>query len=605
VSSESARAVRDVVGMVGVVAMIVLGMGGGVARASFGVEGFSTEARESDGTVDTRAGSHPYEYVVEFNLNISEDKHELEGVLRDALADLPRGLIGDPLAAPRCPRQDFEGSTAFCSGDTQVGVIEAAIENEGEPIAPIFNLAPPPDIPAQLGFGADGLNGTLDGSVLTGAGYGVRASANNIPVSGIRYARVVIWGVPSEESHDRERQCVSEEGGTKKIVRGCASDVKPEPFLTLPTSCDGPLATTLAVDSIEAPGEFKTAEAFSLDAHDDPVGLFGCEALPFAPAFTLQPETVGAKEPSGMTVELKIPQPESPEGLAEADLKEAVVTLPEGVTLSPAAAIGLTACPLEGPEGIDLSSSETAMCPQSSKIGTVSVRTSLLEEELHGSVFVAQQGNEGAGHGSNPFGSPLAIYVVAEGDGVVVKVPGEIEVEEGTGRITARFGGDPTTGEEGLPQLPYSDLKLSFFGGARAALVTPSQCGTYTTTARFTPWSGTPTVISSSSFTISKGCGAGGGSAAACSASETCQGSSPSQSSTIGAPLGAKPPGATGGVLAGPPSRPLTRAQLLAKALRSCRHRFKAHHVKRTACEKSARKRYGHSASRKKAARRG
>jgi DNA-binding beta-propeller fold protein YncE len=98
-----------------------------------------------------------------------------------------------------------------------------------------------------------------------------------------------------------------------------------------------------------------------------------------------------------------------------------------------------------------------------------------------------------------------------------------------------------------------------------------------------------------------------------CTDSETCQGSAPSSSSAI---VETQPSAQPSGTLPGmgnipttttpappPPPVHLTPAQLLAKALGACRHRFKAHHVKRVACEKSARERYGHSAVRKKTAR--
>ena len=499
---------RNAIGAIALAGAIVLGTAAGDARASFGVKpgSFTTTATESDGAIDLRAGSHPYEYIVSFGLNVNAEQ-EPEGVMRDALADLPPGLIGNPLAVPRCPRQDFAGREAFCPGNTQVGVAEATLENGLEAKAPIFDLVPPPGVPAQLGFAANGLNGILDASVRTGAGYGVRVGDYNVPIY-VSFVKVRIWGVPPEASHDRERQCVKEKEGVKETTPTCSSDIAPEPFLTLPTSCGGgPLVTTLEVDSIEEPGIFRTASAESLDANSNPAGLRGCEALTFAPALTLQPEAAGSEEPSGPNVVLKVPQPESPEGLAEADLKEAQVVLHEGVTVSPSAANGLTAC---APDQIDLSSAEPAACPESSKVGTVSVRTPLLEEELEGSVYVAQQGNEGGRYGSNPFGSLLAIYVVVEGDGVVAKIPGEIELEEGTGRITAKFGKDPATGEEGLPPVPYSELNMHFFSGARAVLITPSECGRYATSATLTPWSGAQPVESPSYFTIDQGCGANG-----------------------------------------------------------------------------------------------
>jgi hypothetical protein len=503
--------VRDVVCAVGVAVAIVLGAVSGDARASFGIASsppFTASAVEQDGLVDTRAGSHPYEYVVTVNLD-ENDRHEVEGDLRDALTDLPPGLIGDPRAVPRCPVKDFDGPTALCPGDTQVGWLEASVEDLGEPYGPIYNLVPPAGVPARLGFSGYGLTAILDGSVRTGAGYGVRVSVDNVPTEGVKSVTARIWGVPAEASHDGKRQCFEEKNGIRKIVSSCSSEVTPAPFLRLPTSCNGPLTTTLSVDSVEEPGVFDTAEAQSLDAGGNPVGLFGCEALPFDPSFALRPEASGTEEPSGLNVELKVPQPESPEGLAEADLQGAEVVLPEGVTVSPSAANGLTGCALEGSEGVNLASPEPARCPGSSKVGTVRIRTPLLEEELEGSVFVSQQGNL-PGHGSNPFGSLIAIYLVAEGDGVVAKIPGEISLQEGTGRLTARFGEDPTTGEEGLPQLPFSELRMSFFGGARAALVTPTACGTYVTSAKLTPWSGTAPVEADSYFTIDHGCSGSG-----------------------------------------------------------------------------------------------
>jgi hypothetical protein len=93
------------------------------------------------------------------------------------------------------------------------------------------------------------------------------------------------------------------------------------------------------------------------------------------------------------------------------------------------------------------------------------------------------------------------------------------------------------------------------------------------------------------------------GPAQACPESETCQGPLPSPSATVESALSTKLPGAAGNIVPFPPPRPPTRAQLLARALGACRHRFRTHHVKRIACEKSARKRYGHPAMRKKTAR--
>src|SRR6202007_2066655 len=105
-----------------------------------------------------------------------------------------------------------------------VGIVEASAEHLGEPVVPIFNLEPPSDVPARLGFSAYGLSGILDASVRTGAGYGVRVSAGNVPTPGVKSVKARIWGVPPEASHDSERQCFTEKEGKRTLVKGCASD---------------------------------------------------------------------------------------------------------------------------------------------------------------------------------------------------------------------------------------------------------------------------------------------------------------------------------------------------------------------------------------------
>ena len=82
-----------------------------------------------------------------------------------------------------------------------------------------------------------------------------------------------------------------------------------------------------------------------------------------------------------------------------------------------------------------------------------------------------------------------------------VKLVGNVNLNEETGQLVTTF--------EKTPELPFTDFKLSFSGGAQAALTTPTQCGTYTTTSDFTPWS-SPFVDDaspSSSFQIAAGPG--------------------------------------------------------------------------------------------------
>lgn len=74
----------------------------------------------------------------------------------------------------------------------------------------------------------------------------------------------------------------------------------------------------------------------------------------------------------------------------------------------------------------------------------------------------------------------------------------------GNGQITASF--------REKPQFPFSRLRLGFFGGPRAALLTPPACGIYTTTSLLTPWSAPesgPPATPQSHFEVRSGCATG------------------------------------------------------------------------------------------------
>jgi hypothetical protein len=460
------------------------------ALAGFGFTGFNTAALNKDGSVDAQAGSHPFEYKIGFTLN--QDGEGLpEGTLRDVVVDLPPGMVGNPLAVPRCSGALFEGIVPRCPGDTQVGVARLSIFGiEDEYRTPIYNLTPPVGVPASLGFSVIGFNSFQEASLRTDTDYGVSVSDITIPTQiHIQSITETIWGVPPDPAHDFERgnRCFTEGEGTCPLP----SEVLPTPFLTLPTSCTGPLKTTLSVDSVEEPGVFQTQSLESLGEGGAPAGLSGCDRPPFAPTITAQPETTASDSPTGLHVNLHIPQNQNPEGLATANLKDTVVTLPAGMAVNPSAAAGLGAC---SPAQVDLHGPGPANCPDNSKVGTVEVHTPLIDHPLPGAVYLARQGE-------NPFGSLIALYIAVDDPitGVVVKLAGKVEPDPSTGQLKATFDENP--------QLPFEDFDLDFFGGPRAALTTPATCATYTTTTDLTPWSSPEgqTVKPSDSFQINTG----------------------------------------------------------------------------------------------------
>jgi hypothetical protein len=499
----------------------------------FGVDAFDGQlASDAAGDTLTQAGGHPYAVSTSIDFTtVTNPLPQLADLwpvepLRDAIVDLPPGLLGSTAAVDQCTSVELAngaGTTPqpLCPSTSQVGTTLVRLNGFGVssntlgPI-PVFNMVPPPGFPAKFGFNVAGTVINLTARLRSNGDYGVSVDGRDISeglaVSG---TSVTFWGVPSDPSHDLDRACPGQDppwvGGPS-----CPSGAPPRAFLRMPTSCtpqagspvqDG-LATNLSIDSWNHPGAQDANGApipgdpnwkhATWVTHDPPgypyppsdfgpnVLPTGCDRVPFNPTFDLRPaaSSVRANTPTPFAVDVTLPQSDDPNTIAESDLQKSVVMLPAGVRVSPSSADGLAAC---SPAQIGLDSTSDAHCPDASKVATMTIKTPLLDEELSGSVYLATPHD-------NPFHSLIAIYLVAKGPGVVVKLAGNVQTDPSTGQIT-------TTVES--PQLPFSKLHLEFKGGARAPLTTPAACGTYTTHAVLTPWARPDSpVISDSSFTV-------------------------------------------------------------------------------------------------------
>jgi hypothetical protein len=467
----------------------------------FGVEKLELEPLNENGTIDTQAGSHPYQLTTTTQLNTKD--------VKDLHFELPPGMVGNAQVIPQCTSEEFDTlysedeDTNACPAETAIGVVTGyfSFELAGElGTVPLFNLTPLHGEPARFGFSIAGVTVTLDTSVRTGDGYGVVVSANNVSqILGFTGSRVTFWGVPGDPSHDPDRgwNCLFHSKGIISSAPGEPEFACPPqendraiPFLTLPTSCSGPagMVTTLQGDSWLEPEAVKEGSYTPENQNGEPAGLVGCDDERFEPSISVAPDGQSGSTPSGLTVGLHVPQEGAlnPSGLSGADVKDVTVELPEGVVLNPAGADGLQACSEEQigylpgestPEAMRFTPGEQS-CPDASKIGEATITTPLLPNPLKGAVYLAAQ-NE------NPFGSLVAMYIVVKDpvSGVLVKIPGEVSLNGATGQITATIKNNP--------QLPFEEAELHFFGGSRAPLATPAHCGTYTTNAVFSPWSET------------------------------------------------------------------------------------------------------------------
>ena len=382
---------------------------------------------------------------------------------------LPNGLTGDPTAVPTCPREVFfryfeeEG----CPQASQIGISTVLAVNVGDSFInkPVYNLEPGPHEPAQFGIKFGGplyafikIKVNSDGEI--------KAVIDENPIgSPVLFSDTTLWGVidhtPGEENEGDERA-----------------------FMSNPTNCTERFRTTLLAESFEFRNDLVD---FSRAARTD------CENVPFAPSMSVKPTGEVAGEPTGLDVDIAVPQSDDPGDRATAHVKDVTMTLPEGLGLSASAATGLGSC---SPQEFGYHEETPVACPLNSKIGEVEVETPILEEPLKGPVYVARQND-------NPFGSLLALYMAPSGSGVTIKLAGKVDLDPNTGRLTTTFLNNP--------QQPFSELHVRLKDGPHAPLALPRACGTYTTTADLRSWAMPGEAVPlSSSFSVDEGCGRDG-----------------------------------------------------------------------------------------------
>ncbi len=492
------------------------------SEKSFGVQSYELSPEEEDGVADTQAGSHPFQLTTTLMFNsqttavTTGEKNETEAtseirpmtLTKDLRFNLPPGLTGNPTPLPKCSTGVFLAALSGkgeCPNNTVVGVATPIVVNPDKTSevpytfsSPLFSLEPAVGEPAKFGFMTQYGPVILDTSVRTGGDYGVVVTVPNITEGTAFIGNIVtFWGVPNDSRHNDARNFSCLENTSvwlaepREAEPSCPVEEGSQPLLIMPTACEGAPKTTIEADPWNEIGHFTSAEYTFENNEGEPALTDGCNKLNFEPSISVAPDGQEGSTPTGLSVNVHVPQEASlnPEGLAESSVRNTTLTLPAGVTLNPAGADGLSACSVEQ---VGLERDAEQECPESAKVATLEIHTPLLPHPLVGAAYLAQQD-------ANPFGSLVALYLVAKDpySGVIIKLAGEVKPDPVTGQLVSTF--------KNTPELPFEDLVVHFFGGSRAPLGTPAQCGSYTTTASIAPWSGNTTANSSSEFRITSG----------------------------------------------------------------------------------------------------
>jgi hypothetical protein len=432
-----------------------------------------------------KAGGHPDFGITDFRLK--QIGEEPDGApVTHIRVDVAPGLSTDPQAVPQCKPEEFgtkevaEGvfEPPKCSEETKIGTneVEVYVATLKKTVAlsgTVYNLEPPvgraSEFGVAIGLAALGKGGVFAHTLIEGD---------------------VEWGAEPQgtgkaDYHDFFEIKVSPSLPLIRSRLTFTGNVGSPGFITIPTACTGVgPQTTTALHLTSEKGEVAGA------TYTTPIGAEECDKVPFEPAFRLKPGTSQSDAPDGIATELEVPHPPNSSEIDASQLKTAVVTLPEGMTLNPSAARGLQACT---PEQIGIRTTNPVTCPGASKIGTVRIDTpNLPPGSLQGNIYLG-------GPSSGPItGPPYIVYLDAESAryGVSVRLKGETVPNEATGQVTATFSENP--------EQPLGNAILSFNGGALAPIANPLACGTATAGTTLTPFTSpfAPSKSPSSSFAV-------------------------------------------------------------------------------------------------------
>ena len=147
-------------------ALIALATAGGAQAFSITSLSLTPTNANSGSPSPTQASSHP---DVQIDIGLSGDDD-----LRNLTVHLPPGLLGNPNAAPKCAKAQFDSNS--CPASSQVGStsVDAVVDGLGIPATStgeVYNMAPQNGEPARLGIHVTNLAGVASSTNTESAAY--------------------------------------------------------------------------------------------------------------------------------------------------------------------------------------------------------------------------------------------------------------------------------------------------------------------------------------------------------------------------------------------------------------------------------------------------
>lgn len=414
------------------------------------------------------AGAHPDLFT---RFTFSGSGRYSADTARDVQVHFAPGVVAYVNHVARCTSAQFaagSGAASTCPAGSAVGTAVTGLTTDnglvntllgGQVTGTIYNIAPPAGSPAALGIDIAPPAGNPHIKVVATISVDPHDLGLTASLRLPNRAQLAPLGLP----------LVTVNVHTDWIEQTLFGYVSGRSFFTNPTACI-PAAISVSASSYSGASGSRSGAYTPGD----------CGGVPFSTRLAISVTPPISDWTSTVVTNVQPGASDIPR--ANSHVRSTTVTLPQSLLLNPALAARLDACTDAQFRLTD--TSVAARCPASSAVGDINFVSPILGSFPGRAYF-----------GNSAPGDRLRLFLDVPLYGAHIKVSAHVRPSRTTGQITTIF--------DELPQIAFTDFTLTFHGGPRSALVSPTECGTHTATAITTPWSGTTPQRSAGSFSVS------------------------------------------------------------------------------------------------------